>query len=114
MPTRDEMETTMTIVRSDDRARITTTDPRDLRRLQVLAASSDHVTEVRSGDGWGEFTVKAENFRPLLAIRAKRERSAAQIAASKAAGDRLASQAPRELRRSSRVDEALRDREGGV
>lgn len=90
MTSRAEQETTLTVVRADEVAHIYSNDPRHLRRLRKLAALEDYVTEVRGGDDWGEFRVSVENFNPLMAIRRKRPRSAAQLEASRRNGERLA------------------------
>lgn len=80
----------MTVVRDDAVALVYTTDPRYLGKLRKLAASTDYVVERRGGDDWAEFAVDAANFNPLIAIRAKRPRSEAQVAAAVANGARLA------------------------
>lgn len=89
MTARAEQETSITFMRLDSVAHIYTSNTSHLRQLRRKAASTNLVTEAASGDGWAEFTVSAENFRPLLAIRAKGTRTAAQVAASAAAGERL-------------------------
>lgn len=92
MTAREEQETTSTVMRDDALAYVFTSNLPDLRKLRALSASTDFVTEVRGGDDWGEFTVRSENFNPLMAIRRKRPRSAAQVEAARAAGVRLAAQ----------------------
>lgn len=87
---RSEQETTMTMMRDDSFAVIYTSNRVHVRRLRKYAAAEDFITEIRGGDDWAEFRIDSENFKPLLAIRRKRAVSAAQRAAAREAGLRLA------------------------
>ncbi len=107
MTARVDMETTVAIGREDSVVRIYTSDTVHLRRLRKLVNSRDFVREVAGGDDWGQFEVDAESFRLFSAIRAKRALSEADRAARV---ERL--DAARVLRRPSRVDELLRERDG--
>lgn len=90
MTARAEQETTITVGRDEPVVYVYTSDPRHLRRLRALVASVDFVDETSGGDEWANFTVAAENFNALLAIRKPRVRSDAQRAAAAASGARLA------------------------
>lgn len=75
MTARDEQETTVTFMRDDPLVYVSTSNLPHVRRLRKLACTGDFVTEVRGGDDWGEFTVKAEFFHLFSAIRRKRRLS---------------------------------------
>lgn len=66
MATMDEQETTVTQLRNQE-TRIYTANPLHLRRLR----KDDRATEVRGGDGWGEFVIPNELFDPLKGFKRK-------------------------------------------
>jgi len=103
----EEQETTVVLSRVDSVVRVWTSDARHLRKLQKLESSVDSVRKVAGGDDWGEFHVDVEFFHLFSALRRKRVVSESE---RQARSERLA--AVRELRRSARVDELLREREG--
>ncbi|WP_372968540.1 hypothetical protein [Microbacterium sp.] len=106
MTARDEQETTVTAMRDDTTVSVYTSNSVHLRKLKNLASTRDFVRLVREvGDG-AEFVIDAPFFHLFSAIRGKRTLSDEAKAAGAA---RLA--ASRELRRSSAVDEALRERD---
>lgn len=109
MTAREEQETSITWLADDATVSVYTSNTVHLRRLRKLDSTVSYVRLVRErGDG-AEFVIDAPFFHLFSAIRGKRAMSEKAKAASAA---RLA--ASRDLRRPSSVDEAFRDREGGV
>lgn len=106
MTAKEEQETVVGRGRLDTEVNIWTSNTVDLARLRKLCSLHDFVREVKGGADWGEFVVKAENFNVLRGIRAKRVLSEAARAASAANIEKA-----RNLRRSSAVDETLRERD---
>ncbi len=109
MTAKMEQETVVSAGRTDAEVNVWTSSTVDLARMRRLCSQHDFVREVKGGTDWGEFAVKVENFNVLRGIRAKRVLSEAARAAS---AENMAK--ARELRRPASVDEAFRDREGGV
>lgn len=66
---RNEQETTVTWLRSEDVVRIYTTITADLKALR----SNEKATQVRGDEEWGEFTIKATDFKPLKGFTRKRK-----------------------------------------
>lgn len=65
MTRRDEQETTVTHLRSEDIVRIYTSNPVDARRLR----KDKRITQVSGDETWGEFTAPITAFHPLKGIR---------------------------------------------
>jgi len=66
---RNEQETTVTWLRSEDVVRIYTTITADLKALR----ENDKATQIRGDEEWGEFTIAATDFKPLKGFVRKRK-----------------------------------------
>lgn len=109
MTARDEQETVISWMADDAVVSVYTSNTVHVRRLRKLASTQSFVRVAHErGDGV-EFVIDAAFFHLFSAIRGKR----AMSEATKAARAKQLADA-RELRRSSSVDDAFRDREGGV
>lgn len=66
---RNEQETTVTWLRSEDVVRIYTTITADLKTLR----ENEKATQVRGDGEWGEFTIRVTDFAPLKGFKRKRK-----------------------------------------
>lgn len=83
MASLEEQETTITFGRTEDVARVYTSDSRHLWRLR----EDDRATETDGGEDWATFTVPTSQVSPLKFFKSKRAPMSDEQ--RKAAGERL-------------------------